>query len=142
MRFTEALGVERGKLDDWLDPHLTLDTRLSPHPVLRLEAGTDWAQANEGLIAQFVHCYGLVAKATSSSPVSGKAARRLLTFPQPAKVGLGYTLNGTSGSSSGSRIAGTIADGVAVAIAAGLAQPEHIEEISILNEGIGADGAS
>lgn len=35
-----------------------------------------------------------------------------------------------------------MADGIVVAIAAGLAQPEHIEEIGILNEGIGADRIS
>ncbi len=35
-----------------------------------------------------------------------------------------------------------MADGIATAIAAGLAQPEHIEEIGILNVGIGPDRIS
>ena len=36
----------------------------------------------------------------------------------------------------------TIVDAIAVAIAAGLTHPEHIEEIGILNTGIGADRIS
>lgn len=39
------------------------------------------------------------------------------------------------GSGSGDNYAARMADGIVVAIAAGLAQPEHIEEIGILNEG-------
>ncbi|MCB8045095.1 hypothetical protein JM654_15885 [Microbacterium oxydans] len=123
-------------------PHLTVDTKLFIDPLLLLEAGGEWASAHEQLIAHFVHCYGLVAKATSSTSVSAQAARRLLTFPEPFEVGLGYTASGTSGSGSGDRFAATMADGIATAIAAGLARPEHIEEIGILNVGIGPDRIS
>ncbi len=142
MRFSEAFGVERSDADDWFDPHLTIDTKLFIDPLLLLEAGGEWAQAHDELIAHFVHCYGLVAKATSSTSVSAQAARRLLTFPEPFELGLGYTAAGTRGSGAGDRFAARMADGIAVAIAAGLGQPEHIEEIGILNEGIGADRIS
>ena len=74
--------------------------------------------------------------------MSAQAARRLLTFPEPFELGLGYTAEGTRGSGAGDRFAARMADGIAVAIAAGLGQPEHIEEIGILNEGIGADRIS
>lgn len=142
MRFSEAFGIERTEDDDWFDPHLTIDTKLFIDPLLLLEAGEDWAAAHDELIAHFVHCYTLVAKATSASSVSAKAARRLLTFPEPFELGLGYTSAGTRGSGAGDRFASRIADGIAVAIAAGLDHPEHIEEIGILNEGIGADRIS
>lgn len=142
MRFTEAFGIERGSADDWFDPHLTVDTKLFIDPLLLLEAGGVWAQAHDELIAHFVHCYGLVAKATTSTSVSAQAARRLLTFPEPFELGLGYTAVGTRGSGAGDRFAARMADGIAVAIAAGLTQPEHIEEVGILNEGIGADRIS
>lgn len=142
MRFSETFGVERIDADDWFDPHLTVDTKLFIDPLLLLEAGEQWAEAHEELIAHFVHCYGLVAKATSSTSLSAKAARRLLTFPEPYELGLGYTVAGTRGSGAGDRFAARMADGIAVAIAAGLGQPEHIEEIGILNEGIGADRIS
>lgn len=142
MRFSEAFGIELSDADDWFDPHLTVDTKLFIDPLLLLEAGGEWAQAHNELIAHFVHCYGLVAKATSSTSVSAQAARRLLTFPEPFELGLGYTATGTRGSGSGDGFATRMADGIAVAIAAGLGQPEHIEEIGILNEGIGADRIS
>ncbi|WP_298252987.1 hypothetical protein [uncultured Arthrobacter sp.] len=142
MRFSEAFGIERIAEDDWFDSHLKVDTKLFIDPLLLLESGGVWAAAHDELIAHFVHCYGLVAKATSSRSVSAQAARRLLTFPEPFELGLGYTAAGTRGSGSGDRFAARMADGIAVAIAAGLTQPEHIEEIGILNEGIGADRIS
>ncbi|MFJ3489119.1 hypothetical protein [Leifsonia aquatica] len=142
MRFSEHFDVTQSADDDWFDPHLTVDTKLFVDPLLLLEAGGEWAIAHEQLIAHFVHCYGLVAKATSSTSISAQAARRLLTFPEPFEVGLGYTTGGTNGSGAGDRFAATMADGIATAIAAGLAQPEHIEEIGILNVGIGPDRIS
>lgn len=142
MRFSETFDIQRSDADDWFDPHLTIDTKLFIDPLLLLEAGGEWAQAHGELIAHFVHCYRLVARATSSASVSAQAARRLLTFPEPFEVGLGYTAGGTRGSGAGDRFAARMADGIAVAIAAGLGQPEHIEEIGILNEGIGADRIS
>lgn len=142
MRFSEAFGVVRSDADDWFDSHLTIDTKLFIDPVLLLEAGGEWAEAHNELVAHFVHCYGLVAKATGPGSVSGNAARRLLTFPEPYELGLGYTASGTRGSGSGDRFAERMADGIAVALAHGLDHPEHIEEIGILNEGIGADRIS
>ncbi len=142
MRFSEQFGIERTGEDDWFDPHLVVDTKLFIDPLLLLDAGGVWADAHRELLDHFVHCYGLVAKATSNTSVSAKAARRLLTFPEPFEVGLGYTAAGTRGSGSGDSYAIRMADGIAVAIAAGLAQPEHIEEIGILNEGIGPDRIS
>lgn len=142
MRFSEAFNIERTDEDDWFDPHLTIDTKLFIDPLLLLEAGGIWAEAHDELIGHFVHCYGLIARSTSKQSVSAVAARRLLTFPEPGEIGLGYTASGTDGAGGGSQFAERMADGIAVAIAAGLAQPDHIEEIGILNSGIGADRIS
>lgn len=142
MRFSEQFGVKRSDLDDWFDPHLTVDTKLFIDPLLLLMAGDPWATAHGRLIDHFVRCYELVAKATDSMSTSGMMARRLLTFPEPAELCLGYTAVGSGGSGSGSAFAQRMADGIAVAIARGLVRPEHIEEIGILNEGIGADRIS
>lgn len=71
--------------------------------------------------------------------LGGSAAADL---PGARGVWLGYTAASTSGAGSGARYARQIADGIAVAIARGLTVPEHIEEIGILNEGIGADRIS
>lgn len=142
MRFSEHFGIEVTDEDDWFDPHLSVDTKLFIDPLLLLHAGGQWAEAHAELIAHFVHCYRLVAKSAGSTSVSAKAARRLLTFPEPDELGLGYTSDGTRGSGSGYKFAERMADGIAVAISAGLDVPEHIEEIGILNEGIGADRIS
>jgi hypothetical protein len=142
MRFSEQFAIKRNKKDDWFDPHLTIDTTLFIDPLLLIEAGGKWKKAHDELIAHFVHCYGLVSKATSKTSISAKLAVRLLTFPEPAEFCLGYTANGTDGAGSGGGFARRMADGIAVAIAAGLTQPEHIEEIGILNEGVGADRIS
>ena len=142
MRFTRAFKVTRGPREDWFDPDLTVDTRLFLDPFLLLKAGKTWASAHDELVAHFAHCYSLVAKAHGPKSLSAKAAHRLLTFPEPYEFGLGYTAASTRGSGSGLMQARTIADGIAVAVAAGLTEPEHIEEIGILNEGFGADRIS
>lgn len=143
MRFAAAFDVMRQPEDDWFDAHLTVDTKLFVDPLLlSLEREGDWAGAHDELISHFAHCFGLVARATAPTSVSGKAVRRLLTFPEPSEFCLGYTAAGTRGSGSGTQYAATIADGIAVAISAGLDHPEHIEEVGILNVGIGADRIS
>lgn len=142
MRFSRAFSLTRGPKDDWFDPDLTVDTRLFLDPFLLLKAGATWAKAHDDLVAHFAHCYRLVAKAHGQQSLSAKAAHRLLTFPEPYEFGLGYTAASTHGSGGGVKQARTIADGIAVAVAAGLYEPEHIEEIGILNEGFGADRIS
>ncbi|SDU77008.1 hypothetical protein [Jiangella alkaliphila] len=142
MRFSEAFGITTGARDDWFDPHLTVDTKLFIDPLLMIRAGGQWAMAHDELVKHFVSCYRLVAKAASPTSVSARTAVRMLKFPEPAEFCLGYTASGTSGAGSSSGLARQMADGIAVAIAAGLKVPEHIEEIGILNEGIGADRIS
>lgn len=77
-----------GPDDDWFDRHLTVDTKLFVDPFLLLVEGGRWAAAHDELIEHFVECYRLVGRATSPTSVSGLAARRLLTFPEPAEFGL------------------------------------------------------
>lgn len=142
MRFSQAFSITRGAADDWFDPHLTLDTPLFLDPVQLLGAGPKWKNTHGELVKHFTRCYGLVAKATGPRSNSAMLAKSLLTFPEPGEFGLGYTKGGTSGAGSGGKFAASIMDGIAIAIAAGLANLEHIEEIGILNEGFGADRIS
>lgn len=142
MRFSRAFGIARNGRDDWFDADTTVDTKLFLDPFLLLKAGPAWVPAHDELVRHFQHCYRLVAKATSTTSLSAKSAYRLLTFPEAFEFGLGYTASSTHGSGGGAAQARTIADGIAVAVAAGLDEPEHIEEIGILNEGFGADRIS
>ncbi|MEE3127543.1 MAG: hypothetical protein VX494_10055 [Actinomycetota bacterium] len=142
MRFSEAFQIQRTPSDDWFDPHLTIDTPLFLDPIQLLDYGVHWKRAHQRLVQHFTRCYSLVARATNRTSNSAMLAKRLLTFPEPYEFGLGYTAHGTAGSGSGSGFAESIMDGIAVSIAAGLDEPEHIEEIGILNEGFGADRIS
>ena len=141
MRFSEAFEIADEE-HDWFDPDLTVDTKLFVDPFLMLRAGSEWRQAHADLVAHFAHCYHLVAKAHGQQSLSAKQAHLLLTFPEPHEFCLGYTAASTRGSGGGAGRATAIADGIAVAVAAGLRQPEHIEEIGILNERFGADSIS
>lgn len=102
MRFSEAFDVLRDSEDDWFDPHLTVDTPLFIDPLLLFLAGEPWTSAHDRLLGHFVTCYEMVSKATSAQSTSAKIARRLLMFPEPSELRLGYTKGGTSGSGSGS----------------------------------------
>ncbi len=142
MRFSELFNIDRTPEDDWFDPHLTIDTKLFIDPMLMLHAGKSWSDAHSELIEYFGHCYKLIAKAGSEDAPTARAALRLLQFPEPEEFHLGYTSHGTKGSGAGKGYAQTIMDGIKIAVAAGLNKPEHIEEIGILHDGIGADRIS
>jgi hypothetical protein len=142
MRFSEAFGLTRSTGDDWFDPHLTIDTQLFIDPILLILAGGEWLAGHDELVDHFTHCYKLVASADGPQSLSAKAARRMLTFPEPSEFCLGYTSEGTAGSGTAGKTAERLADGIAVALARGIQKPDHIEEIGILNPGIGADRIS
>ena len=143
MRFSEVFSITRTAEDDWFDPHLSVDTKLFVDPLLLFLANTGtWAGAHDELIAHFAYCYELIARGGDRRSTSSIVAHRLLTFPEPEEFCLGYTATGRRGRGTGPHDAKLMADGIAVAIAAGLEHPEHIEEIGILNEGIGADSLS
>ena len=141
-RFSQIFNIKRGSNEDWFDPHLSVDTKLFIDPLLMLHDGGRWAQAHNELIDYFGRCYELVAKSSNEKDTNARAALRMLHFPEPEEFHLGYTTHGTKGSGSGRGYAKKIRDGITVAIAAGLDKPEHIEEIGILCEGIGADRIS
>ena len=142
MRFSEAFNVQRGNLDDWFDPDLSIDTPLFIDPLLLLMSDQYWRDAHDELINHFVQCYELVAKSSSSTSTSAKMARRMLTFPEPSEFCLGYTAVGTRGAGSGNGFAEKLVESIDVAIKAGLSKPSHIEELGILNERFGADRIS
>jgi len=144
-KLTAHFPVIRTALDDWFDPDLAVDTRLFVDPFLMLDeagSGSMWDDAHAAIIRHFARCYELLAKGPTEGLLSTESVRALLSFPEPAELCLGYTSSGTSGSGSGRSNARMIMGSIVTAIAAGLHEPKHIEEIGILNEGIGADRIS
>ena len=146
MQFSTTFGIVRTPSDDWFDPDLALDTRLFLDPFLLLssESKSDilWQPAHAQLIEHFARCYEVIARAGYEGTLSEQIVLSLLRFPEPAELCLGYAGSGTLGSGSGQANARLIRGSIVAAIAAGLNRPEHIEEIGILNEGIGADRIS
>ena len=146
VKFSAHFRTNRTSADDWFDPDMSVDTKLFVDPFLILDEASEpesiWTGAHDRLVDHFARCYELLAKAGSRGTMSESIARGLLAFPEPAEFCLGYTSSGTSGSGSGRTNAGLIVGSIITAIAAGLDRPEHIEEIGILNEGIGADRVS
>lgn len=146
MKFSACFGITPSRVDDWFDPDLSIDTKLFVDPFLLLDEASNprsiWSASHAQLIEHFARCYDLLAKAGASGTMSEGIVRGLLTFPEPSELGLGYTAAGTAGSGSGPRNANLIIGSIVTAIAAGLDRPEHIEEIGILNEGVGADRIS
>lgn len=142
-KFSAVFGISPGPEDDWFDPDLSVDTRLFLDPFLLLAESADpWSASHDQIIEHFTQCYTLLAKGGGKGTLSEQTARALLQFPEPAELCLGYTASGTAGSGGGGQQANAIVSSIVVAIAAGLTEPEHIEEIGILNEGIGADRIS
>lgn len=146
VKFSVHFGITRSRVDDWFDPDLSIDTKLFLDPFLLLDEASKpraiWSASHARLIEHFARCYDLLAKGAGPGTVSEAVVRGLLTFPEPSELCLGYTATGTAGSGSGPTNAKLIIGSIVTAIAAGLDRPEHIEEIGILSEGVGADRIS
>ena len=144
MLFSEAFNIRRASRDDWFDTILDTDTPLFIDPFLIFkEQGDAWHGAHDELIGHFDRCFHLIAQGNQNpNSVPYKKALRLLTFPEPKELCLGYTKRGTDGAGGGKKYAALIAEAMEEAIERGLTDLRHFEELGILNEGIGPDRIS
>jgi hypothetical protein len=144
MLFSETFNIRLSGRDDWFDPILDTDTPLFVDPFLIFkEEASDWAGAHAQLIGHFNTCFQLIAQGNRNrASVPYKKALRLLTFPEPRELCLGYTQSGTGGAGGGQGFAKLIATAMEEAIDRGLTDLRHFEELGILNEGIGPDRIS
>lgn len=144
MLFSEHFRITRADEDDWFDPFLTIDSRLFLDPFLIYARPEGvFAGSHQDIINYFNAVFELIAEAgcRPSSPLYRKAVSDLL-LPEAEELCLGYTTGGTKGLGSGGELANLMATAIAEAIGHGLTQLRHLEEISILREGIGADRIS
>jgi hypothetical protein len=145
MLFSEAFDITPTKRDDWFDPILDTDTPLfiDPFLIFKEQGSSEWAGAHDQLIGHFDTCFHLIAEGNRNcASVPYKKALRLLTFPEPKEICLGYTKSGTGGAGGGKEYAKLIAEAMEAAIDRGLTDLKHFEELGILNEGIGPDRIS
>jgi hypothetical protein len=136
--------ITRTEDDDWFDTILDVDTELfvDPFLVFKETAGL-WSDSHQALITHFERAFVLVAEGNSvPASVAYRKAEGLLLFKEPRELCLGYTARGTRGAGSGSGFAKLIAAAIADAIARGLENPAHFEELGILRTGIGPDRIS
>ncbi|MHB8762000.1 MAG: hypothetical protein ACYC6J_06385 [Coriobacteriia bacterium] len=144
MYFSDAYEIARTDADDWFDPILDADTKLFVDPFLIFqETDPAWAGAHDRLMSHFNTCFQLIAEGNQDPrTVAYKKALALLRFPEPREFCLGYTEQGTSGAGGGLGYARLIAAAMEDAIARGLQDLRHFEELGVLNEGIGPDRIS
>jgi hypothetical protein len=144
MLFSDAFNIQRARRDDWFDPILDTDTPIFIDPFLIFkEQGHAWHAAHDELIGHFDRCFHLIAQGNRNpNSVPYKKALRLLTFPEPKELCLGYTKLGTDGAGGGPKYAALIAEAMEEAIERGLTDLRHFEELGILNAGIGPDRIS
>lgn len=143
MRFSEAFNVTRSSVDDWFDPLLLTDTELFVDPFrIWSDKQPDWHGAHDHLVSFFDMVLGLIAESGGDHlHPAWKKAERLLLFPEPAEFCLGYSEGFPMGSGSGKGLREGIMLGALHARRVG-AQVRHVEELTLFQEGIGADRIS
>lgn len=144
MYFSRLFDIKRILADDWFDPILDNDTKLFVDPFLIFQDGkARWRGAHDRLIGHFNVCFKLIAHGNRNPrAIPYRKAVALLHFPEPREFCLGYTELGTKGSGGGLGYARLIAEAMEDAIARGLQDLRHFEELGVLNEGIGPDRIS
>lgn len=144
MKFSDVFKISRSQTDVWFDPILSVDTRLFVDPFLIYEREEGpFEGAHDAIIAFFNSVFRLIARSVGDRlSLLYRHAVDMLRLPEVEEVCLGYSSAGTRGSGSGGGIAKVMAGAIWEAIAAGMTEITHFEEIAILREGIGADRIS
>jgi hypothetical protein len=142
MLFSEHFNVNATE-EDYFNTILDADTQLFVDPFLLFrETSPRWSETHAKIIGHFNRVFSLIAENTNPASLSYKKALHLLTFPEPHELCLGYTSSGSRGAGGGIGYAHSIASAIVDAIGRGLVEPQHFEELGVLNEGIGSDRIS
>lgn len=144
MRFSEAYSIRKTDKDDWYDPILFEDTLFFVDPFLVYQSDKElWVDAHDALTNHFNTAIKLIAESGfKKDSVKWKKAKRMLTFPEPAEVCLGYAEGTTSGGGSGPKGADAMMSNVVTAVQKGLEGVESFEELALFGENVGADRIS
>jgi hypothetical protein len=143
MQFSDYFDLDRTREDDWFDPILTADTQLFIDPFrIYVDDDEHWREAHDDLTDFFTFALELIARSGfDAASAHWRAARRLLTFPEPPEFCLGYGIT-PFGSGTGEGFGGVMMEGARVAIEAGLKDLTHFEELTLFEDGIGPDRIS
>ena len=142
--FSDAFGISYTKRTEWFNPILDEDTKLFVDPFLIFrDSSSAWAPAHSELIAYFDSAFQRLAPfydKPKSDPY--KHVVRLLAFPEPREICLGYASESTDGSGTGLGLAADVVEAMSLAVSRGVLHVDHFEELSFLVEGIGPDRIS
>lgn len=144
MLFTEQFNIARKASDSWFDPILDHDTKLfiDPFLVFKVKEGR-FAKAHDKIVEFFNYVFELIAQSGGDkNSTHYRKALNILLFPEVREICLGYASSSTKGAGSGFGFSSVIASAIWTSIKAGVKKIEHFEELSIFNEGIGADRIS
>lgn len=143
MRFSDHHSILRTSADDWFDPILAVDTKLFVDPFLVFQDDdAAWAGSHDEIIAHFQMAFDLLAGGLDRTSLAYRSALRMMRYPEPAETCLGYASGSTRGSGGGSELARLMVGAMGDAIARGVTELRHFEQLGILNEGIGPDRIS
>ena len=144
MLFTEEFKIVRDSSDTWFNPLLPYDTRLFVDPFLIFQTeNPQFKHGHDKMVRFFNYVFELIAKSSEQiQSVHYKRALALLLFPEVDEICLGFAKDTTKGQGSGHELSKLIANAIWISIQAGVKQITHFEELSIFNEGIGADRIS
>ncbi|HEU4636480.1 MAG TPA: hypothetical protein VFS41_09900 [Edaphobacter sp.] len=142
MLFSDHFNLDPNS-EDWFNTILDADTQLFVDPFLLFrETSPEWSGTHSKIISHFNKVFSLIAENINPVSLSYRKALHLLTFREPHELCLGYTSSGSRGAGGGMGYAHSIASAIVDAINRGLVEPEHFEELGVLNEGIGSDRIS
>jgi len=144
MLFTEEFKIVRDSSDTWFNPLLSYDTRLFVDPFLIFQtANPQFKHGHDKMVRHFNNVFELIAKSSgNTNSIHYRRALALLLFPEVDEICLGFSKDTTKGQGSGHGFSKLIANAIWISIQAGVKQITHFEELSIFNEGIGADRIS
>lgn len=144
MRFSEAYNITKTESDEWYDCFLMEDTLFFVDPFLIYQSDDDlWRDAHDTLTKFFNDAITLVVQSRmNESSLAWCKAKRMLTFPEPDEVCLGYSEGSAEGGGSGPKGAEMMLSNIKSAIGNGLEEVSHFEELTLFGENIGADRIS
>ncbi|CAN5668381.1 hypothetical protein BH23PAT2_BH23PAT2_00920 [soil metagenome] len=144
MRFSEAYSIQKKDGDDWYDPILFEDTLFFVDPFLIYQSEDPlWIDGHDRLTKHFNTAIKLIAESgLNTRSLKWRKARRLLTFPEPSEVCLGYAEGTSRGGGTGPKSAEQMMKNIVTAISKGLNRVESFEELALFGENIGADRIS
>ncbi len=143
MLFSEWAEITRGTDDDWFDPIIELDTPLFIDPFLIYRRNQPrFEGSREEIVEFFDHAHRLLAAAINEEDARWRKAERMLMFPEPRELRLGYASGGIAGHGSANTRRDEIVDGIRTSIDLGIERLERFEELPLFNKGVGPDTIS